>query len=81
MNCPIFPPLPQCGGHGICNTLNGLCECDNGWTSRGDFFMSKGVNCNVNLTAIKIKMLKTITLLKVTRIGYTVMGKKLDLII
>lgn len=32
----------------------GLCNCEIGWTSQGDYFPKKGVACSINISAIRV---------------------------
>lgn len=51
--CQEFEPLEICSGHGVCNTTTGLCECDENWTSLGDFVPWKGLACSVHVHVVR----------------------------
>ena len=44
--------LVICGGHGTC-TKASTCQCDAGWTSRGDFELAYDTNCDISIDAMK----------------------------
>lgn len=70
MDCPAFYPQQVCSGHGFCQNITGLCVCDDGWSSIGDYSTRAGQSCSINITAIKalwiIEEIASIGLLIVT---------------
>lgn len=45
--------VPDCSGNGNVDPATGLCVCNEGWSSIGDFSPVPGLDCPVNLKAIK----------------------------
>jgi len=52
-SCPLFwPGSTPCSGNGEC--VDGLCICDPGYTSRGDFISPLGLDCDINIVAVRV---------------------------
>jgi len=39
--------------HGVCNAATGMCECDSGWGSTGDWATTPGLACDQNVDVIR----------------------------
>lgn len=54
MNCRSFYPMPACSYHGTCDMNDGLCKCDDGWTSIGDLSTEYGSLCSIHIMTIRV---------------------------
>ena len=53
VHCNYFEIAKPCSGNGICNSSSGLCECNPGWTSWGDFAIEPGLDCDIHIATLK----------------------------
>lgn len=60
VKCKAFSVLKQCSNHGNCDLSKGLCRCDDGWTSIGDFSSQFGIHCGINKLVIRILWIFTL---------------------
>lgn len=45
----------ECSGHGTC-TPNNTCVCDDGWTGLSDIINTEGVDCQISIPAVKVRV-------------------------
>lgn len=69
MNCSLLATrsISECSGHGVlCLKPEGVCQCDLGWSGTGDFWIQKGIYCDVNTSVITVMCIISIIVTSVS---------------